>query len=80
LRTGGNAELSNSVSAPSLRQRASCCQAKCTPGLSLKSERLPPRRQLIAPVSRSISYTVHVLRADISRSPFGPTSTAFVCA
>ena len=55
LRTGGNAELSNSVSAPSLRQRASCCQAKCAPAPTLKFDRLPPRRQLITPVSRSIS-------------------------
>jgi hypothetical protein len=47
--------LSNTVSVPSGRSRASCCQAKPAPRPNVKSLCWPPIRQTTAPVRRSIS-------------------------
>src|ERR1022692_4509914 len=47
--TAGVAPLSNRLSVPSARRRASCCQAKLLPRVMSKLPRLPPRRQRISP-------------------------------
>ena len=70
----GLAPSSKMVSVPSACRRASCCHENVAPVPIAKSLCLPPRRHTMAPVVRSILYTVDVLRAETSSVPSWSTS------
>src|ERR1700735_3337655 len=71
----GPAPLSNTLIDPFGSSRGSCCQAVLVPAPIVKDERLPPRRHSICPVWLLTSYTVQVLRPEISRLPLRSRSS-----
>ena len=64
---GGPAPLSKIVSVPSGMHDDACWKPVLVPGGILKLEPLPPRRQMIRPVRRSILYVAEVLRIETIR-------------